>query len=205
MHLVRHGATPSNLERPPRLQGRTVDHPMTAEGETQARKTSQYLAGFPIRAVYASPMLRARRTAELIAAPHGLKVETIDQLVEVDVGDWEGKAWDEIERDHPEQYARFMGDCGMHGYPGGENMTQVVERVAPVFMSLAQSHPGEQIVVVAHNVVNRSYLADLLGLAQRDSRRVPQDNCGVNLLRYRGGRMKALTVNAIGHLLRESP
>ena len=90
LYLVRHGATANNEARPPRLQGRRTDPALSDEGQEQSRETGRLLASQRIEAVYTSPLLRARQTARAIAEPHGLPVEVVDDLIEVDVGRWEG-------------------------------------------------------------------------------------------------------------------
>ncbi len=200
LYLIRHGATASNLMRPPRLQGHREDLSLSSEGRDQAERTASLLAERSLAAVYTSPLRRALETAEIIASPHGLNVQTVDSLSEVDVGSWEGMQWDEIERTDPQRYQRFMADPGVHGYPEGENMAQVLDRVAPAFEQLMKMHLGSQIAVVAHNVVNRTYLGHLLGLAPGGARGVPQNNGGLNLIRYRDGKVRPLTINSVLHL-----
>ncbi len=200
LYLVRHGETANNRARPRRLQGRRTDPDLSEEGYQQARRTGELFRARPIDAVFASPLRRAAETAEAIAQRHGLTVETVDALVEVDVGDWEGRDWEEVERNDPEAYRLFMADASIHPYLGGENLSVVQARVIPAFEKLLAENLGKTIVAVAHNVVNRSYLAHLLGIELRRYRAVPQDNCCVNLVRYRNGKVKLVTVNAIEHL-----
>ena len=199
LYLIRHGATPNNREVPPRLQGRRTDPGLSDEGFEQARLAAAALADRSIDAVFATPLLRAQQTAEAIAQPHGLPVAIVDDLIEVDVGEWEGVAWDEIEKNHPEAYRLFMTDASIHPYLGGENMTTVYDRVLPAFEQLMRENVGRTIVAVAHNVVNRVYLTHLLHMPLKKYRSVPQDNCGINVLRYRDGEIKAVTVNSIEH------
>jgi alpha-ribazole phosphatase/probable phosphoglycerate mutase len=88
-----------------------------------------------------------------------------------------------------------------HGYPGGESLRSLVARVEPIFQQLAERHLGQEIAVVAHRVVNRTYLGHLLGLGDLGATTVPQDNCGLNLIRLRKGRVQPLTINSVLHLL----
>ena len=201
LYLVRHGATENNDAYPPRLQGRRTDPPLSAEGLLQAQRTAQWLAGRPLAAVYSSPLLRARQTAEAIAGRHRLEVERVDDLIEVDVGLWEGRAWEEIERTDPEAYRLFMSDATVNPYLGGENLTVVAARAVPAIERLMAQNVGRTIVVVAHNVVNRLYLAHLLKSPLARYRSIPQDNCGVNLLRYEAGEVRPVTINAVEHLV----
>jgi len=199
-YLVRHGATENNEQDPPVLQGQRLDASLSATGRNQAERTAEFLAGRPVRAVYSSPMQRAAQTAEAIAGRHGLPVEVVDDLIEVDVGEWEGLNWDEIRRGDPEAYEAFMSDASAHGYLGGECLREVFDRTAPALDALLHQNVGRHVVVVAHNIVNRAYLARLLGMPLAQYRSIPQDNCGLNMLRFRQGKIKAVTVNAVFHL-----
>ena len=200
MYLIRHGATRNNRERPPRLQGRRLDAELSPEGLEEARRTAAVLAPCPLDAVYSSPLLRARQTAEPMAVPRGLDVQIVEELVEVDVGRWEGMRWNEVEREFPEEYRGFIRDAGACPYFGGETLEQVRGRVVPRLKKLLEDNLGRTIAVVAHNVVNRTYLADLMGLSLARYREMPQDNCGVNVLRYRDGRTSIVTINSVFHL-----
>ncbi len=199
-YLIRHGATEINLADPPRLQGRMLDAPLADIGERQAECTGRLLSSVAVQRVLTSPMLRARQTSERIAAPHGLEPEIVEELVEVDVGVWEGLPWDVIARDYPESQRRFLEDAGRYGYEGGENLQSVQARVVPVFTRLLAENRGRRIVVVAHNVVNRCYLVHLLGIPVSQYRIITQDNCGVTLLRHWEDKTKIVTLNAVFHL-----
>lgn len=200
VYLVRHGATDNNCLIPPRLQGRRSDQPLSAQGQEQARLTGQFLASQAIDAVLSSPLLRARQTAQTIAEPHGLEVQTVEALIEVDVGLWEGRCWEEIEQTDPNAFRAFMTDASVNPYLGGENLNSVLTRVVPALERLMVENLGRTIVVVAHNVVNRAYLAKLLSMPLARYRSIPQDNCGLNLLRYQTGQIKPVTINAVFHL-----
>lgn len=198
--LVRHAATINNVARPPRIQGRSDNMGLSKEGQVQAEATARFLAPQPIAKVFSSPLLRATETASIIAQPHALPTTSVAPLHEVDVGRWEGCSWDEIERDEPQLYQLFMTNPATHGYAGGENLTQVQERVQPALQQLFQQNLGSVILVVGHNVVNRVLLASLLHVPVARARGIDQDNCGVNVIRYRDGKTKVLTTNAAFHL-----
>jgi len=203
LYLVRHGATDNNRANPPRLQGRRTDPPLSVEGREQARQTGTFLAARPLDAVYSSPLLRARQTAEAIAEARGLSVQIVEEFVEVDVGAWEGRSWEEIQQTDPQAYEAFMADATKNPYLGGETLQTVLDRALPAFQRLAAGNLGRQVAVVAHNVVNRAYLAHLMGVPVARYRSIPQDNCGLNLLRYRKDRVKVVTINGCFHLAEE--
>ena len=201
MYLVRHGATPPNLVEPPVMQGDGIDEPLAPIGREQAARAAEWFARRPLRAIYSSPLMRAMETAGLIAEKHGLPVEAVDALREVNVGTWQGSNWTEIERDFPALFRAFREDPGKNGYPGGETLQGLLDRVTPALESLMDRHAGEEFVVTAHSVVNRVYVGALLGIPFARGYFLPQANCCVNIVRWRDGKAKLVTFNAIGHLM----
>jgi broad specificity phosphatase PhoE len=200
LYLVRHGATEANLARPPRLQGRRHDAPLARLGVCQAEATRDFLADSRIDVCYSSPLLRAVQTATIVAAPHGLAPTSLDAVNECDVGRWEGLDWQTIRYLDAEAHRAFMADPAEHGYPGGESFADVHRRVAPALGQLLEQHAGATILVVAHHVVNRTYLAGLLGLPPGQARQVVLDNCGISVVVREDGRTTVRTLNAAFHL-----
>ena len=200
LYLLRHGATDANLARPALLQGRKHNPPLAPLGRRQAELTRDFLAVRPIEFCYCSPLLRARQTAAIVAAPHGLDPQPVEALTECDVGRWEGLDWGAIRAEEPDNYQRFMKDPAAFGYPGGESLGDVHRRAAPVLERLMQAHAGRSLLVVAHNVVNRTFLAVLLGLTPGQARRVSLDNCGISVVVRDGDKTTVNTLNAAFHL-----
>jgi broad specificity phosphatase PhoE len=190
LYVIRHAATEANLARPPRLQGVRHNPPLARLGVRQAEATRDFLAGRPIDRCYCSPLLRAVQTATIVAAPHGLAPEPILELTECDVGRWEGLDWQSI---------RYL-DSESYGYPGGESFADVHKRTALVFEELLTKHDGEAILVVAHHIVNRTYLAGLLGLTLDQAKQVTLDNCGISVVVRDEGQTVVTTLNAAFHL-----
>jgi broad specificity phosphatase PhoE len=207
LYLLRHGATAANLARPEWLQGQRRDLPLTPLGVRQAERTRDLLTPYPLVQCYCSPLLRAVQTATVVAAPHGLKPQPLAALIECDVGRWEGLSWEEIRRTDAQAYARFQADPAQAGYPGGESFAQVQQRVMACLEELFQRHTGQAFLVVSHHVVNRIYLASLLGLPLRQARQVRLDNCGVSIVTRNQQETYVTTLNARFHLdgLEESP
>ena len=199
--LVRHGATAANLCRPYRLQGLRPDGDLDPVGERQARAAGAALRDHEITQVYCSPLRRARRTAVLVADVIGREAPRVDErLTEADLGLWSDLTWPEVERRWPEQYRAFVDDAERSGYPGGENMVQVRDRVLPGMHELAARHRGETIAVVSHGVVLRVLLAFWIGLPLRYARCVPHDNGGLSVVELDADRARVRTVNAVRHL-----
>lgn len=205
LYLIRHGATEANLVRPARIQGRRHDPPLAPAGVRQAEATRDLLAALPLDRAYCSPLLRAVQTAAIVAAPHGLAPQPLEPLTECDVGDWEGLDWETIRGRDAEGYERFHANPAQFGYPGGESLADVHGRAAPCLDGLLCRHAGESILVVGHHVVNRTYLAGLLGLGPERARQVVLDNCGVSVVVREGDTARVATLNAAFHLPEANP
>ena len=200
LYLIRHGATEANLARPTRLQGRRHNPPLARLGVRQAEATRDFLAIRPIDHCYCSPLLRAVQTASIVAAPHGLAPQLLDALTECDVGRWEGLDWQTIRYLDAEAYRRFMENPAEHGYPGGESFADVSQRVCVALEDLLRLHAGQAVLIVAHHVVSRTYLAKLLGLTPNQARQVMLDNCGISVVMRDGEEATVNTLNAAFHL-----
>lgn len=200
MYLIRHGATAANEQRPYILQGGGINHSLSESGQSQARALADFMAQRRVDHVFCSPLIRAVETATAVAERHKLTLETVDPLVEVDVGQWEGQCWDDIMQQHPDHYARFMADPAATAYLGGESYTDVKNRVEPALRQLLTTYAGSRLVVVAHNVVNRAYLAELLGIPLSQAKQIRQTNTGINVIRHTGDETELVTLNACFHL-----
>jgi broad specificity phosphatase PhoE len=200
LYLVRHGATEANERVPYILQGNAIDMPLSPAGEGQAREVANFLAQFPIAHVYSSRLLRARQTAEAIALARNIVPQVIDDLHECNVGLWEGLDWQTIHERFPDEHRRFVENTADTPYLGGESYGDVLRRVMPIIERLCDDHKGESIAVVAHNVVNRALLAQLMGLSLARAPKIAQANGGVNLIRRHSGTSELVTLNTVFHL-----
>jgi probable phosphoglycerate mutase len=187
--LARHGETDWNSER--RWQGH-VDRPLNERGREQARALAAELAGRGIDAVYSSDLLRARETAEIVAAELGLEVRVDPGLREVDVGSWSGFIHSEIETSDPEGFRRWQE--GGKGWERGESYEEMGARVVAAVSELAAAHPSETLLVVTHGGSIRACRAEAAGLdfgASRVAGIGSTENCAVVELRADGGRLSA--------------
>ena len=145
--FVRHGQSQSNLEQRFTGQGDTL---LTPLGERQAENTARFLKDYPIRAVYASDLTRAMQTALPTAQMHGLSVTPDPALREVFAGRWEGKYYDDLLRDFPESYSRWLNDLGNACPDGGERVTELARRVYLEVDRLLELHRGQCIALFSH-------------------------------------------------------
>ncbi len=152
--LVRHGETTANALGV--LDTRLPGHPLTERGHRQAADLAQRLAGEPVVAVYASRALRARQTAEPIAARHQMATQVLDGVHEVFIGDLEGCQAPEDHRTLHEMYrAWHRGDLEAVR-PGGESGKQVLDRYLADVAEIRFAHrSGGTAVLVSHGAATR--------------------------------------------------
>ena len=147
---IRHGETAWNVDT--RIQGH-LDIPLSANGRWQAERLAEALRDEPIKAIYASDLIRAWETAQYIGQVHGLPLNKEVGLRERDFGDFEGKTFAEIETLLPEQSMRWRKRDPDFYPAGGESLVALRARVMEAAERLAAQHPGEQIALVGHGGV----------------------------------------------------
>lgn len=161
--LARHGETAWNAEG--RYQGQE-DIPLSPTGETQARALGERLHEVRIDRAVASPLARARRTAELALGEGRASLLTIDEgLKEIAHGEWEGLLAEEIRARDPERMHAWRHAPHEVLMPQGESLQHVLERAWPAFARACAGLGAHQtLLVVAHDAVNRVLLCRVLGM-----------------------------------------
>ncbi len=196
--LVRHGQTEWN--RVERFRGR-ADVPLNDAGLAQAEATGRRVAAeWQVSAIYASPLSRAMRTAEAIAAHYGLPVQAHPGLADIDYGQWQGLTPEEARARWPEEVDAWYHAPERAQIPGGETLAGLRERAMATVRDLAARHAGETIVAVGHTVINRVILLGVLGLGNDRFWHLRQDTCAINVFEAEGGDYTLVSLNDTCHL-----
>jgi len=146
--LIRHGETDWNVQG--RFQG-LARIPLNDNGIAQARAAGEALRAAGITRIIASDLARARQTAEHINAALNLPIEPDPRWREVDVGDWQGMDFSEIERYDPANYdAFFNGPYIERAFPNGESQREHIARTADALDDTLTRFSGEHVLVVTH-------------------------------------------------------
>jgi broad specificity phosphatase PhoE len=192
--LTRHGETDHNRNRI--IQGQ-LDTDLNETGIEQAQQLSERLRDDDVTAVYASTLQRSRRTAEIIAGPHDLEVQSLEELNE--------RSYGELEGEPAEKRQQRIEETGTpwHAWTpeNGESPSDVAQRTVPAIEQIRKAHNGETVVAVAHGSVNKAVLATMLGADSGHSHVIRQHNTCINELEfeeYRGWRINRL--NDVAHL-----
>lgn len=148
--LIRHGATAWTREG--RYQGR-ADLPLSDAGLAEAGALAEILKSCQVSRIVTSPLLRARQTADYLAALTGLPAPQIDEnLVEIDYGNWEGLTQPEVKARWPDMLRQWKRAPETVRFPGGETLGEVKSRVRAMLAALRDAGSDEVIVLVTHAV-----------------------------------------------------
>ncbi len=194
--FVRHARTPTTGSV---LPGRAPGLHLADDGQADAAKMAERLASTAkIEAVYASPLERARETAEPIARRLGLKVRIERGLIECDFGDWTGGELKEL-RKLPEWNGVQSWPSGFR-FPGGESFPEMQCRVTSAVARLRSRHAGTTIVAVSHADLIKAVVADALGTHLDLFQRIVISPCSVTAIAYGENGPVVLGVNATNGL-----
>lgn len=205
LYLVRHGETGSDDKA--RYKG-SIDVPMSEVGEAQIERTAEfiyehiersksqrrlsYLATIhnatidddPTTVIYSSTLMRARRSAEIIAQRLGLDYTAVHEFRERSFGIWEGLSFDEIKERYPTEFRQWASDPLRYGPPEGESTLEVKRRVIPKLKFLIKTQRSGNIIIAAHGGVNRVILCHLAGIPLKNIFRIEQSYGCVNIIEF---------------------
>lgn len=164
LYMVRHGQTADSREN--RFSG-SSDPPLTTVGEAMAQAFAQAYASVTWEAIYTSPMLRTRQTADALCKLTGVHANLEDGLKEIDYGEWEGLRQADVKQRWPEAFEYWADDVASRGTPGGETAFQVAARAMRVVEAIRTRHQTGNVLIVSHKATLRVITCALLGLDVR--------------------------------------
>ena len=149
LYLLRHGESQANVDRI--FAAKRINPPLTENGIQQAISQAEALKQSSLSAIYASPLLRAQHTAEIVNKYHGLEIITSEDLYEIDVGALDGE--DQKDPGYWDIYTDVMKKWSLNlldvSFPDGESMIDVQGRLNSFIENIKDS-AGKSILVVGH-------------------------------------------------------
>ena len=189
-HLLRHGehAVQGRI-----CAGRMPGVFLSALGRAEAEGAARRLAGAGIAAIYASPLERTRETAEVVGRHLSLPVNVLDDLAELDFGEWTGKTFDEVRKDP--RWPEWASHRSLSCIPGGETMRAVQRRVVEAIMEMREQHPDDAVAVVSHGDVIRAALVFALGMPLDFYGRIEVATASLSTVRIDANGIRVIAVN----------
>ena len=194
--LLRHGQTAMSAAK--QYSGR-ANPELTELGKKQALAAAQALADTHIDAVVCSPLRRCQQTAAAVVEGRELHVETIEDLIEVDFGRWEGKTFAEADAADPELHARWLKDTSV-ACPGGESLRAVHRRVSAARRELQQRFAGQTVLVVSHVNPIKSFVRQALDSGPQTPNHLFLELASVSEVEFFEGGSTLHRFNDVGHL-----
>ena len=183
IYIARHGETTWNVEG--RIQGRS-DPGLSPKGYAQSLALLDQLKEQPISAVYTSTLQRSILTAQPIAKCLGLPLQEQPELDEIAFGIMEGKQVSDMHGEMRAEWERFREDRFTYRIPGGENYTDVANRIRPLMEKILQIHENQEILIVGHRVANRVLIGMLLECPLDKCLKIDQPNECLYLIERNG-------------------
>ncbi|MCK8627207.1 histidine phosphatase family protein [Fructobacillus cardui] len=190
-YFVRHGQTEWNLER--RFQGAQGDSPLLPGSYEDMKKVAGFLKDKHIDRVYASPLPRAKVTAERIQAdlPNEPRLSLHSNIVEVGLGEWEGQAMADVKKNYPEAYDVYKNHLERFEGQGfnGEGYTKAVARFQKMIQEIVANYPDDAVLVVAHGLILTFGMTSLLGILRDQIRSLGGlSNTSTTIIETKNGR-----------------
>lgn len=178
VYMLRHGETAWNADGN-RYCGRT-DLPLNEKGISQAEETRRLIKNIDFDGIFSSPLKRAYQTAVIAAGNKNVKTE--ERLIEVDFGRWEGKTREEFMKENKSAWLNWLRDPEEFAAGStGENAKSIIGRLTSFYDEIIREYKSGRVLVVAHNGVNRLFLAHKLGMPLGNYRRFSLDNAAVTV------------------------
>lgn len=186
--LVRHGQSTWNEEG--RIQGSSDFSVLTSKGESQAETSRQMLTDDSFDVCFTSPLIRSKRTAEIIWAARQEEMIPDSDLREIDLYSFQGLLKHEGKEKFGNAFRQWQRDATNFNIDSHFPVRELWDRARSSWNKIL-AHEGKSVLVVAHNAVNQALVATAIGLGTEYFRVLLQSNCGVSVLDFipqpRGG------------------
>jgi probable phosphoglycerate mutase len=137
---------------------------LARRGRSQWLKVMQTLDAIAVDRVFAAPVSHASEPARALAGDRDLELEEDPRLLDQDLGDWEGQLWEEIRAADPEALRTFFLSFGTASAPGGESLSEALDRVREWWEDLREDAFEKTVAVVGGGHLLQGFAAYLLGL-----------------------------------------
>ena len=196
--LIRHAEAEGNIYR--RAHGH-YNGLITERGFKQIERLRARFEKSQIDAVYSSDLSRACETAKAISEPRELEIVRTEMLREVSLGEWEDRAWGDIEHELPDMMDKFSNDPEQWSIDGSESYENVKARMFNFITETAKRHADETIALFSHGFAIRSLMCLIEGIPSHETDKIPYyDNTAVTHLIFDNGNLKAELRGCAEHL-----
>ena len=197
--IVRHGESTANGKG---FFAGHIDIPLSERGREQAEATAKYINEYySVDKIYSSDLKRAFYTAFPLSEKLGKVVNTDKNLREIFAGKWQGKTFDELQRDYFETYGVWLNDIGNAQPNDGESTKELSERICNYIDKIARDNDGKTVVIVTHATPIRALLCKILTGDVREMKNISWvSNSSLTKIEYDNGNYKVIEVGTDSYL-----
>lgn len=192
IYLVRH-AKPELKSDKKLYIGRT-DMDLSVEGIEEAEILAEKFKSVKLEKIYSSNLIRTQKTADIIGKYHGIETNTVKELAEINLGDWEGLSFDEVRTKYPDEYKKRGENIIQYCTPNGESFSDLNKRVIKAFYGILLD-TKEDILIVGHAGVNRLILCNVLHMSMKTIFKIPQEYVCVNTILQKHSQLIVKSLN----------
>jgi broad specificity phosphatase PhoE len=162
LYFLRHGQT--TYSEANMFCGSGIDADLKREGYEMAHAVARAYDKMQWRAIYCSPLKRARMTAQPLCDVVNMPMQLRDELMEIGYGAWEGKTADEVDRIYHDDYIRWQADPAWNPPTDGEPAIEIARRSLKVIEEIKEKYSDGNVLIVSHKATIRIILCGFLGI-----------------------------------------
>ncbi len=193
--FLRHGQATNNTKRI--LAGRTPGVPLTKTGIKQAKNIAKYLKPLNISKIYTSPVERAQKTAEIVAKHNSVDYTIDNRLIEIDMGKFTGKPYDEIIASNGNVFLKFYQGETEIAHNGVETFAEVKKRVLDIIDFVTKEHPNQNVLLVTHMDPIKAMLSTVLDLKPQSLFELIIANASLTIIDQEQGKFSLSGINVM--------
>lgn len=198
LYITRHGETEWNKSR--RFQGHK-NSALTDKGVLGAKLLSQRFSDIEVDAIISSPLLRAYETAQIVRGDKPVSIITDDGLKEINLGDFEGMTYGEIEGKYKSALRKIEDNPYDNCYPNGENLLGFYDRVVKAVENIIKNYENKSLLIVAHGGTVKCIECWFRGVSiHKDWMSSVVENCSLTCVEVEDGSIREVFYNDTEHL-----
>jgi probable phosphoglycerate mutase len=193
--FLRHGQAQNNTSRV--LAGRASGVPLTPKGIAQANDIGKFLKSLDISHIYASPIERAHKTAQIVGQHIGLSTTIDERLYELEMGKFSGMAYDDLFAKHGNVFLKFYQGDPTIEENGVETFAQVKNRVLSMVDHVRKEHPGKNVLLVTHMDPIKAMISNVMNLNAQSLFELIIANASLTIVRDEQTKFSLSAINAM--------
>jgi len=194
IYLIRHGQTEYNDKN---IFRGHLDIPLNSYGISQAESVGKALKVIDFNAIYTSPLIRAKKTAEIIHKYQSgkISINVENDFTDLNYGKWQAKSKEEVKNNYPKLYHEWEISPYSTKIPDGESLYDAQKRSWNCLVKIINNNKDKTICIVSHRVINKLLISKILGILKTGFWKIKQDTGCINIMEYKDKKFMIIKLN----------